>query len=95
MVVGRSSSNGSYDDDIPGAPGWVKQLFARVDMRFDTFSDSLALAVGEFKAFRSRIAELEEWRSRAEAEIVELREFRRSLTPPGTPTQSEPPDEVA
>jgi hypothetical protein len=89
------SRNGS--SDIPGAPTWVRHFFQRIDDRFDVFGADLELAVKEFRGVRSKVAELEERTSKAEAEIVELREYvRRSLTPQPMPAvTSEPPDEVA
>ncbi len=94
-------SNGS-GDDIPGAPQWVRHFFNRVDQRFDTFSIDLELAVKEFRASSLKHAELEERVTKAEAElaetkaeVLELRRELRSLTPPGMPAISVPPDDAA
>ena len=76
------SSNGS--SEIPGAPPWVKHLLGRFDDRMDVLSAivqdalaDLALAVGEFRSVRDKVASHEERIEKAEAEIIQLKTLVR------------------
>jgi hypothetical protein len=91
------SSNGN--DDIPGAPWWLRHLLGRIDDRFDVFAADLAMAVSEFRGVRGKVADHDERLEKAEAKIIQLEGMiRRSLTPPsGIPAvgNGDIPDDAA
>jgi len=95
--------------DIPGAPSWVTELLDRVqgivDSRDDRIDRTLTAvrnelrsigadvndAINYYRGLNTKVSLLDKRVENAEAEI---RQLRRSITPPGG-TPMPPPDEAA